>query len=261
VSGKLLWMAGPKLRVLLVDDVEDLRALLRLLMGQDGRFDVVAEASDGQEALALAELHRPDVVVLDLAMPVMDGMTALPGLRAAVPGVRVVVLSGFPIEEMGPTSADAGAVGYIEKGRNFRSLADDIYELAAVLQAVESVLDKELPAEALSAGRAREAVTTALISDVNDTALDTLVLLTSELVTNVVAHARTTCHLGVELFPDVVRVSVSDESGTPPQPRAATPNEESGRGLSLVEALSSNWGVITRTAGKTVWFEVPRTVD
>jgi anti-sigma regulatory factor (Ser/Thr protein kinase) len=87
------------------------------------------------------------------------------------------------------------------------------------------------------------------------------VLLTSELVTTVVAHAHTACHLGVELFPDVVRVSVSDRSATPVQPRPATPDAESGRGLSLVEALSSNWGIITRTVGKTVWFEVPRTVD
>jgi anti-sigma regulatory factor (Ser/Thr protein kinase) len=86
------------------------------------------------------------------------------------------------------------------------------------------------------------------------------VLLTSELVTNVVAHAHTSCHLGVELFPDVVRVSVSDESGAPLQPRNAKLQDESGRGLSLVEALSSNWGIITHMTGKTVWFEVPRTV-
>jgi DNA-binding NarL/FixJ family response regulator len=251
-------MDSTRLRVLLVDDVEDIRTLLRLLMEQDGRFEVVAEASNGEEALALAATHRPDVVVLDLAMPVMDGLTALPGLRAILPDVRVVILSGFPVDQMGPAAADAGAIGYLEKGRNIRSLATDVHELAAVLQAVESVLDKELPAEAHSAGRAREAVTTALISDVDDTSLDTLVLLTSELVTNVVAHARTSCHLAVELFPDVVRVSVSDESAIAVQPRTASDQDESGRGLSLVETLSSNWGIIARTNGKTVWFEVPR---
>ena len=83
-------------------------------------------------------------------------------------------------------------------------------------------------------------------------------LLTSELVTNVVAHARTHCHLGVELFPDVVRISVTDESGEPLQPRQVAMEAESGRGLALVEMLSSSWGVVNRNAGKTVWFEVPR---
>jgi anti-sigma regulatory factor (Ser/Thr protein kinase) len=198
------------------------------------------------------------VVVLDLAMPVMDGLTALPALRQAAPGVRVVILSGFPADQMGPAAEEAGAVGYLEKGRNVTTLAADIHELADVLGAVEAVLQRELPAEPRSAGRAREAVTSALITEVPDSALDTLVLLTSELVTNVVAHARTACHLGVELFPDVVRVSVSDEDDRPLAPRTAGDEEESGRGLALLEMLSSSWGVINRSTGKTVWFEVPR---
>jgi DNA-binding NarL/FixJ family response regulator len=247
-----------RLRTLLVDDVEDIRALLRILMEKDGRFEIVGEASDGEEAIALARRHEPDVVVLDLAMPVMDGLTALPALREAAPGVRVVILSGFPAHQMGPAAKDAGAVGYLEKGRSVSTLAADIHDLAAVLERVEAVLERDLPPEPRSASQARQALTTALISEVPDSALDTLVLLTSELVTNVVAHARTTCHLGVELFADVVRVSVSDEDARPLAPRAAGDDAESGRGLGLVEMLSSNWGVITRATGKTVWFEVPR---
>ncbi|MCU1376136.1 MAG: response regulator receiver [Actinomycetia bacterium] len=248
----------PRLRTLLVDDVEDIRTLLRLLMEQDGRFEVVGEAADGEEAIVLAARYQPDVVVLDLAMPVMDGLTALPALRQAAPGVRVVILSGFPADQMGPAAEQAGAVGYLEKGRNVPTLAADIHRLAGVLEAVEAVLQRELPAEPRSAGRAREAVTSALITEVPDAALDTLVLLTSELVTNVVAHASSSCHLAVELFRDVVRVSVSDEDDRPLQPRPAGDDAESGRGLNLVEMLSSNWGVITREQGKTVWFEVPR---
>lgn len=247
------------LRTLLVDDVEDIRALLRILMDQDGRFDVVAEAADGESAITMAEEHRPDVVVLDLAMPIMDGLTALPALRAASPGVRVVILSGFPVEQMGPAARQAGAVGYLEKGRNVQSLARDIHELAAVLAAVEAVLERELPADPRSASEARRALTSALITSVDDAALDTLVLLTSELVTNVVAHAGTSCHLGVELLPDAVRVSVSDDSGVPLAPRQAGSDAESGRGLALVEGLSRSWGVVNRPTGKTVWFEVART--
>jgi DNA-binding NarL/FixJ family response regulator len=246
------------LRTVLVDDVEDLRALLRVLLVQDGRFEIVGEAANGQEAIELARRLQPDVVVLDLAMPIMDGLTALPGLREAAPQTRTVVLSGLPVEEMGTAASDAGAVGYLEKGRDIPSLASDIIELAAVLNLVEWVLDRELPAEPLSASQARDAVTNALITTVSDTSLDTLVLLTSELVTNVVTHARSRCHLGVELFDEVVRVSVTDESGVPLEVRNVGSDSESGRGLALVEMLSSNWGVVNRTAGKTVWFEVPR---
>jgi DNA-binding NarL/FixJ family response regulator len=249
------------LRTVLVDDVEDLRALLRVLLAQDGRFDIVGEATNGEEAIDVVGRLQPDVVVLDLAMPIMDGLTALPALRKAAPNARIVVLSGLPIEDSGPAAVDAGAVGYIEKGRDIPSLADDIFDLASVLRLVEWVLDRQLPAEPLSASQAREAVTNALISDVSDTSLDTLVLLTSELVTNVVTHARSDCHLGVELFPDIVRVSVTDESGTPLQIRRADTESESGRGLALVEMLSSNWGVVNRRWGKTVWFEVPRRAD
>jgi DNA-binding NarL/FixJ family response regulator len=247
-----------RLRTLLVDDAEDLRALLRFLMERDGRFDIVAEANNGEEAIALAEIHVPDLVVLDLAMPVMDGLTALPGLRAVAPDVRVVVLSGFPADDMGPVTAAAGAVGYLEKGRNIPTLAADIHELAGVLRVVRAVLEHELPPDVRSAGAARTAVAAALGTEVAESTLDTLVLLTSELVTNVVAHARTSCHLGVELFPDLVRVSVSDTSTTPLMPQTPNASAESGRGLSLVETLSLNWGVITSTHGKTVWFDVPR---
>jgi anti-sigma regulatory factor (Ser/Thr protein kinase) len=114
-----------------------------------------------------------------------------------------------------------------------------------------------LPVDPESVGRARRFVRDLLI-DWGAEFEELATLLTSELVTNVVAHAGTACHLGVELFADVVRVSVSDESPEPLQPRNAEPQSESGRGLALVETLSSNWGVIRRAGGKTVWFEVAR---
>ena len=251
-------MALSRLRTLLVDDVEDMRALLRVLMEQDGRFDIVGEASDGEQAIDLVRTEQPDLVILDLAMPVMDGLTALPGIREVATDIRVVVLSGFPAQEMSEAAVAAGAVGYLEKGRNVRSLARDIWDLATVLGAVNAVLSRSLPAEAMSAGVAREAVTSALIAEVNDSALDTLVLLTSELVTNAVAHAQSDCHLAVELFPDAVRVSVSDNDPTPVEPKAAEEHDESGRGLALVETLSARWGVDPHSRGKTIWFEVPR---
>src|SRR4051812_37216231 len=84
------------LRVLLVDDVADLRLLLASLFAARPGVQVVGEAANGEEAVALAERHQPDLVVLDLAMPVLDGVSALPLLQQASPRSRVVVLSAIP---------------------------------------------------------------------------------------------------------------------------------------------------------------------
>lgn len=83
---------GP-LRVLVVDDTDDVRLLLRVALGSDPRFDVAGEASNGQEALDVLDELNPDAVVLDVMMPVMDGLTTLPLLLARRPGLRVVVVS------------------------------------------------------------------------------------------------------------------------------------------------------------------------
>ena len=103
-------------RVLLVDDSEDLRFLLRLKMESWEQFSIVGEAHDGESAVEMAARHQPDLVMLDLAMPGMDGLQALPLIREAVEGVRVVVLSGFDQAVMAAKATEAGADGYLEKG-------------------------------------------------------------------------------------------------------------------------------------------------
>lgn len=80
-------------RVLVVDDDADLRFLLRVALDRAGESVVVAEASNGRDAIDAAREHLPDVIVLDEMMPVMSGMEALPWLRAAAPGARIVVYS------------------------------------------------------------------------------------------------------------------------------------------------------------------------
>src|SRR3954451_20275578 len=72
-------------RVVVVDDIADLRWLLRAALNTDGRFDVVGEASDGQEAVSVVKLTQPDVVVLDLRMPKMDGLEALAQIVTVAP--------------------------------------------------------------------------------------------------------------------------------------------------------------------------------
>ena len=108
--------------VVIADDTPDMRMVLRLALSDEEGFSVVGEAGDGAEAVDLASRHQPDVVVLDLAMPVMDGLTAIPLIRAASPASKVVVLSGYGSEEMLEAALEAGADAYVVKGRPMESL-------------------------------------------------------------------------------------------------------------------------------------------
>lgn len=113
-------------RVLLVDDSEDLRMLLRLKLESWERYEVVAEAGDGEVAVRLAAEHQPDLVMLDLAMPTMDGLQALPLIREAAGEARVIVLSGFDQGLMADKARAAGADGFLEKGVPMEDLAQTI---------------------------------------------------------------------------------------------------------------------------------------
>ena len=83
------------------------------------------------------------------------------------------------------------------------------------------------------------------------------VLMVSELVTNVGLHARTTARLDIRLDPDHLRVEVHDESSSAPEMRPHSVGAEAGRGLRIVDALASRWGVEAWPGGKAVWFELP----
>jgi PAS domain S-box-containing protein len=104
------------LRVLLADDAEDIRLLLRLTLTTSEGFDIVGEAGNGQEAVELVVQHRPDVILLDLSMPVMDGLQAIPEIRRVSPETKIVILSGFDEGRMRPVALELGAHAYLEKG-------------------------------------------------------------------------------------------------------------------------------------------------
>ena len=107
---------GAPFGVLLVDDVPDLRLMLRLSLEGSRRFAVVAEAGDGARGIELAGQHQPDLILLDIAMPVQDGLEALPVLREVSPDSRVVLLSGFEERQHGAAALELGASAYLEKG-------------------------------------------------------------------------------------------------------------------------------------------------
>ena len=108
-------MTGAPIRVVLADDTEDLRSLMRTLLEREG-FEIVGEAGDGVEAIDLAVRTQPDILLLDLAMPTLDGLEALPRIRAEAPRTKVVVLSGFQAAQIGDEARQGGAHAYIEKG-------------------------------------------------------------------------------------------------------------------------------------------------
>lgn len=116
-------------RVLLVDDADDLRLIMRLGLVSHAGIDVAGEARDGREAIAMAATLQPDVVLLDLAMPVMDGLEALPGILAAAPASKVVVLSGFDDLRMRNTAMELGAAAYVEKGTSTSDIVEAIASL------------------------------------------------------------------------------------------------------------------------------------
>jgi len=103
------------IRVLIADDHAVVRQGLRTFLDLQADIDVVGEAADGEEAVAVAAEHAPDVILLDLVMPRLDGIGALRRLSEVAPGARVIVLTSFGEDERLFTALRAGASGYLLK--------------------------------------------------------------------------------------------------------------------------------------------------
>ncbi len=108
-------MADGQVTVLIVDDHEMVREGLRVLLTRDPLIEVVGEASTGAEALESVDLYEPDVVLMDLTMPVMDGAEATALIRGVHPGVQVVLLSGTADNCLIEQALEAGAISFIVK--------------------------------------------------------------------------------------------------------------------------------------------------
>jgi DNA-binding NarL/FixJ family response regulator len=117
------------IRVLLADDEVIVRTGVKAILAAAPDIEVVAEAGDGREALELARAHRPDVALLDIRMPVLDGLAAAARFRQVVPDVAVVMLTTFSEDEYIAAALDSGASGFLLK-------SGDPYELMAAVRAV-----------------------------------------------------------------------------------------------------------------------------
>lgn len=118
--------AASRCRVAVCDDVTSFRELLRIVFRSHQGYEVVGEAANGREAVELARHTQPDVMLLDVAMPVMDGLEALPRITEVAPGTRVIVLTGFGSDSMRSRAFEAGAAGYIEKGASPSVMIDAV---------------------------------------------------------------------------------------------------------------------------------------
>ncbi|GAB3824551.1 response regulator [Kribbella italica] len=110
------------IRVLLADDEAMVRAGVRAILASDDEIDVVAEAGDGAEAVALVRKHRPDVAVLDIRMPRMDGLAAGAEIRRTVPETAVVILTTFSEDAYIAKALGDGASGFLLKSGDPREL-------------------------------------------------------------------------------------------------------------------------------------------
>jgi len=257
---------GPKaapIDVLVVDDVDEIRQLLRLLLGADPRFRVVGEARDGLEGIEKAGSLHPDLIVLDLAMPRLDGLEALPRLHEVAPAARVVVLSGFDDRDMEGRARSLGAIGYLDKRLPSSELVEGLAAMAGALEVVEQAVAEarsRLAAEVQSAGSARRFVESTLEDWDCADELEVVKLLVSELVTNAVLHAGSDAEVVVQMTPSILHIEVMDGSTVMPVLRRADAADTSGRGLALVDNYASAWGARPLAHGKSVWFEVPRSM-
>jgi DNA-binding NarL/FixJ family response regulator len=137
---------GDRVRVLLVDDQALFREALATLLGVRPEIEVVGEAGDGDGALRQAAELRPDVVLMDLHMPVLDGIAATRRLRVEQPGVRVLALTTFDDDEDVFAALRAGAVGYLLKDVS----SDRLVEAVLAAARGESVLQPSVAARVVA---------------------------------------------------------------------------------------------------------------
>ena len=138
-------MADAPIRVLLVDDHAVVREGLRTFLELQDGIEVVGEAADGDEGVAAAERLRPDVVLMDLVMPRLDGVGAMRELRRRLPAARVIVLTSFTDDAKLLPAVQAGAAGYLLKNAQPQELARAVRAAAAG----EALLDPGVAARLL----------------------------------------------------------------------------------------------------------------
>ena len=118
-------------RVLIADDHRLFAEALEAILSGDDRIELVGLAGDGQEAVRLAEERRPDVILMDISMPLLDGIAAAKQIKAADDGVSILMLTGSNARTDVDRARQAGAAGYVTKDRIAAELVEAILEVAS----------------------------------------------------------------------------------------------------------------------------------
>jgi CheY-like chemotaxis protein/anti-sigma regulatory factor (Ser/Thr protein kinase) len=237
--------------VLLVDDVEEVRSVVCQALRRRGGFDVVTEAGDGGTAIAAAREHQPDIVVLDLGLPDLAGSEVLARLQAAAPAAQVVIYTGMLGEELAAPQPRVTAV--VQSDDDVHFLVDLVSNLGHDIGA-----GVELGPDLADVARARRFIGERCAQWGCDDGLeDDAELVATELVTNALVHASTRCHLRARLLGGMLHIEVEDSGAGTPDVQAADDRSEHGRGLLIVSALCTAWGVEARPpTGKRVWAQL-----
>jgi len=119
-------------RIVICDDNDVYRSMMCMVLELDRRFDVVGQAIDGRQAIEVCREQQPDIVLLDIAMPIMDGIEALPEIRRECPASRILMNSAFLESSVGQQCLDRGANGYVEKGVELAALLDTLARASAL---------------------------------------------------------------------------------------------------------------------------------
>ncbi len=240
-------------RVLLVDDSADARRLVRTALRFRGGFEVVGEAATGAEAVEMVAESRPDVVVLDLGLPDITGRDVLSRVRERVPAAKVVVFSAADPDDRAWFAENTA--GYVLKNEDLDYLVD-LLEQAVRPRQRSARLD--LP-QALGSVREARALVRRTLGDWGlPGLLDEASLVVSELATNALNHAESSFEVRISLHPSSVRLEVADSGPGTPEPQPHSDTREGGRGLLLIAAMSTSWGIDHSASGKVVWAELAR---
>ena len=173
-------------RILLVDDHPLTRSALAGLLTQHG-FEVVGEASDGEEAIEAATGLQPDLILLDLSMPGLDGLSALPRLREAAPKCEVVVLTASGTEENLLGAIRGGAAGYLLKSEPPERIVDFLRGVAQGEAALSGAVARRLLEQVREGGGRSSGVPDSIAATLSARELEVLLLLDDHLATDEIA--------------------------------------------------------------------------